>query len=139
MSDVKVELIACETCGSAERETHGTTRGERLIAELARAHDAATSAIALSSVRCLWACTRSCAVHVRAPGRPSYVLCGFEPNEASAKGLLEWAALYAASSDGAVPFKHWPAAVKGHFLCRVPAAAVVGDDSDVPPDGSAAG
>lgn len=139
MSAVKVELIACATCGSAERETHGSTRGERLLAELTRAHDPGASPIALSSVRCLWACTRSCAVHVRAPGRPSYVLCGFEPDEASAKGLLEWAALYAASRDGAVPFKQWPAAVKGHFLCRVPAAAVVGDDSDLPPEGSAVG
>jgi predicted metal-binding protein len=134
LSEVKVELIACATCGSADRETHGSSRGERLFAELTRAQAAANSGVALSSVRCLWACTRSCAVHVRAPGRPSYVLCGFEPNEESARGLLDWAKLYAASPDGAVPFKQWPPAVKGHFLCRIPAPAVVGDDSDLPPD-----
>jgi predicted metal-binding protein len=131
-----VELIACVTCGSAERETHGSTRGERLIAELTRARDTMNSSIELSTVRCLWACSRSCAVHVRAPGWPSYVMCGFEPNEASARGLLEWAESYAASSDGAVPFKQWPAAVRGHFLCRVPAAAVLDDDAELPPEGS---
>ncbi len=131
-----MELVACVTCGSAERETHGSTRGERLLGELTRAHDTANSAVALSSVRCLWACSRSCAVHVRAPGRPSYVMCGFEPNQASAQGLLDWAEMYAASSDGAVPFKQWPAAVRGHFLCRVPAAAVFDDDAELPPEGS---
>jgi predicted metal-binding protein len=137
LSEPKVELIACETCGgSAEREAHGTTRGERLIAELTRVHEEAPSAVTLTRVRCLWACSRSCAVHVRAPGRPGYVLCGFEPTEESARGLLAWAAQYAASSDGAVPFKQWPAAVRGHFLCRIPATPIAEGDSDLPPDAS---
>ena len=119
-----VELIACETCGSIERETHGSTRGERLLAQLratAAEHEPAFE-LKLSSVRCLWACSRSCAVHVRSRGRHGYVLCELEPTEACARALLDYAALYAQTADGAVPFKTWPQALRGHFLCRLPAA-----------------
>jgi len=116
-----VELIACVTCGSAERETHGTTAGERLFAELlARAEP---GPVRVTSVRCLWACSRSCAVHLRAEGRPGYVLCELSPTGESAEALLDYAALYARSSDGAVPYKQWPAALRGHFLCRLPATS----------------
>jgi predicted metal-binding protein len=130
-----VELLACVTCGSAERETHGSTRGERMLAELQAAPQPAQ--VLLSSVRCLWACKRSCAVHLRAAGRPGYVLCDFEPTAEVARALLEYAAKYAASSDGSVPYREWPQAVRGHFLCRVPASAA-GQASDetlrLPPD-----
>ena len=67
-----VELIACETCGSAERATHGTSRGERLLAQL-RTLLASESvpALTLRGVRCLWACSRSCA---NAPNQASDIL-----------------------------------------------------------------
>ena len=123
MSDARetVELIACVTCGSADRETHGSTRGERFYAQLQAARDELGAAsIAVSSTRCLWACTRPCSVHARAPGRAGYVLCDFEPTPEAARGVLAWAKMYAATSDGAVPFKERPEAVRGHFLCRVP-------------------
>lgn len=114
-----VELLACITCGSAERETHGSTRGERLLAALQAAPPSAE--IAVTGVRCLWACSRSCAVHLRAAGRPGYVLCELPPTAESARALLDYAALYAASPDGAVPYRAWPLPLRGHFLCRVPA------------------
>jgi predicted metal-binding protein len=119
----RVELIACETCGASERATHGSARGERLIERLraALASRADGLDVALSSTRCLWACQRSCAVHVRSPGRAGYVLCELEPSAASAAALLEYVAMYARSADGAVPFKQWPDALRGHFLCRIPA------------------
>lgn len=117
----KVELLACITCGSAERETHGTTRGERLLAALQAAAGPAPE-IAVTSVRCLWACSRSCAVHLRSAGRPGYVLCELAPTAESARALLDYAELYAASPDGAVPYRAWPLPLRGHFLCRVPAS-----------------
>ncbi len=117
-----IELIACETCGSAERESHGSTRGERLLGALRAALGARPERtdVTLSATRCLWACQRSCAVHLRGPGRAGYVLCELEPSAASAEALLEYAALYARSADGAVPYRQWPAALRGHFLCRTP-------------------
>ena len=58
-----------------------------------------------------------------------------EPTELSATALLDYAVLYAASEDGAVPYKQWPPALKGHFLCRFPCAAELQPaDSDLPPE-----
>lgn len=116
------ELIVCETCGSAEQETHGRTRGEHLIAQLTEAmqHTPPARPIALSSTRCLWSCSRSCAVHLRSPGRVGYVIGSLEPNAEHARALLDYAALYAATPDGAVPLKQRPAALRGHFVCRIP-------------------
>jgi predicted metal-binding protein len=114
-------LIACETCRPAERDLNGRTAGERLIIELRAAHAAGVAPeITLSTVRCLWACQRSCALHLRAPGRPGYVLVGFDPTPEAAHALLEYATLYAQSEAGAVPYKAWPSGVRGHFLCRLP-------------------
>ena len=114
-------LIACETCRPADRDAQGRAAGERLIGELRAARDAGIGTeVTLSTVRCLWACQRSCAVHLCAPGRPGYVLVGFDPTREAAQALLEYAALYAQSDAGAVPYKSWPAGVRGHFLCRLP-------------------
>lgn len=122
MARVRAEIVACETCGkNAERDASGRTRGECLLAEL-RAAVASTGDIGVdvSSVRCLWACSRTCAVHVRSASRVGYVLADLEPTELSARALLDYAALYAESEDGAVPYRQWPAPLKGHFLCRIP-------------------
>jgi predicted metal-binding protein len=116
-----VELVACATCGgAADRDEHGKTRGERLLRQLDDAVTEGDAGVSLSSVRCLWACKRSCAVHVRSPGRAGYVLVELEPTAESARALLDYAVMYGASSDGAVPFKQWPQPLRGHFLCRLP-------------------
>ena len=74
----------------------------------------------VASVRCLWACKRSCAVALRSRGRVGYLLADLEATDVSARALIDYATLYAASEEGAVPYKTWPAALKGHFLCRFP-------------------
>lgn len=112
-----VELIACETCGSSEPDSEGRTRGARLLTLL---RERAGPGVAISSTRCLWACTRSCAVHLRAPNRLGYVLVELAPEREYVDALLEYARLYALTSDGAVPLRERPAALRGHFLCRVP-------------------
>jgi predicted metal-binding protein len=117
------EILACFTCGSAQRDAQGRTRGEGLLEALHAARRDLDGGVSIAAVRCLWACSQSCAVHVRAPGKLSYVLARLEPDEDTARDLLAFAALYAQSVDGAVPFKQWPAAVRGHFLCRVPSPA----------------
>jgi len=120
----RAEIVACETCGSSQPDAAGRPRGAQLIAEL-RAALARSSELPVdvSSVRCLWACKKSCAVAVRSPSRVGYVIAELEPTEVVARALLDYAARYAGSEDGAVPYKEWPAALKGHFLCRFPKAA----------------
>lgn len=122
---MRATLIACETCRPADRDAEGRAAGERFIEALRAAHAEGHGAeVELSTVRCLWACQRSCAVHLRAPGRPGYVLVEFEPTRDAAEALLDYATLYVQSETGAVPYKTWPAGVKGHFLCRLPPAPV---------------
>jgi predicted metal-binding protein len=118
-----VELIACETCGGGQRDAAGRTRGQQLFQLLQAALDPARDqALTLSSTACLWACSRSCAVHLRGHGRVGYVLCELAPEPEHASALLEYASQYAASSDGRVPYRQWPEPLRGHFLCRIPNA-----------------
>jgi predicted metal-binding protein len=84
----RAEIVACETCGSAQPDAAGRTRGAQLIAM----------------------------------SRVGYVIAELEPTEVVARALLDYAARYAETEDGAVPYKQWPAALKGHFLCRFPKA-----------------
>lgn len=115
----RVELFACETCGGKERATHGSSAGERLLGLLKSA--AETAEIEVKSVRCLWLCKRSCAVHLCAPNRPGYVLAELEASAEVAHALVDYARRYRESPDGSVPFREWPAALRGHFVCRLPA------------------
>jgi predicted metal-binding protein len=110
-------LLACESCGGADRDERGLTRGQRLIEQLR----ILGSDVRISRSRCLWNCQRSCSVHVRSPHRVGYVLGDLDPSPEMAQALLDWTTLYAASEDGAVPFKTWPPAMRGHFVCRIPA------------------
>ena len=115
------EIVACETCGGKERDAQGRTRGEALLTLLRDEQAQSPRAqVKVRSARCLWACQRSCAVHLRARGRVGYVLVELTPEAQSAQALLDYAALYAQSSDGAVPYRDWPLALRGHFLCRIP-------------------
>jgi predicted metal-binding protein len=126
-----VELIACETCGAKQRNAAGQSRGEQLFAELQKQQPArAAEHITLSQVRCLWVCKEKCAVHLRSPGRVGYVLA-VEPDEISASALLDYAKLYAQSADGAVPFKQWPDALRGQFVCRVPKLQEVAENPPI--------
>ena len=120
----RAEIVACETCGSSQPDALGRPRGAQLLAELRAAlAGRGELPVDVSSVRCLWACKRSCAVAVRSLSRVGYVIAELEPTEGVAQALLEYAVRYAQSEDGAVPYKEWPAALKGHFLCRFPKAA----------------
>ncbi len=110
-----VELLACESCGGSARDERGRTRGQQLIEQLRQLGSE------VRPTRCLWNCQRSCSVHVRSTGRAGYVLGDLDPSPEMAQALLDWAQLYAASVDGAVPFKTWPQRMRGHFVCRIPA------------------
>jgi predicted metal-binding protein len=119
MTSGRAELVACETCGGvpAEGLARGATLLARLREEVSRAGDVGVDVL---SVRCLWACKKSCAVLLRSNERVGYVIVELEPSADVARALLEYARLYLESPDGAVPYKVWPTALKGHFHCRVP-------------------
>jgi predicted metal-binding protein len=69
---------------------------------------------------CLFACADHCTIHLRAPGKVSYVMGRFTPDADAARAILDYAVQYADSEHGRVPFKQWPEGVKGHFITRSP-------------------
>ncbi|MBW6526101.1 DUF1636 domain-containing protein [Sphingomonas sp. RHCKR7] len=118
-------VVACNTCrhsAEARDDADGTRGGARLAAALRalQASDPAYAAVAVQEMPCLFACGDHCTVHLRAPGKVGYVLGRFEPGEDAARAILDYAARYADSATGQVPFREWPAGVKGHFLTRTP-------------------
>lgn len=118
-------VVACNTCrhaADAREDEEGVPGGVRLVAALraVKASDPAYDAVSVHEMPCLFACQDFCTVHLRAPEKVGYVLGRFEPGEDAARAILDYARAYAASEWGQVPFREWPAGVKGHFITRTP-------------------
>ncbi len=118
-------VVACNTCrlsADARDDAQGVRGGARLVEALraVQARDDAYSGVAVQEMPCLFACQDFCTVHLRGAGKVGYVLGRFEPGEDAARAILDYARLYAESEMGQVPFKQWPAGVKGHFITRTP-------------------
>lgn len=115
-------ITVCETCKrpsfdpSQQEETDGS--------RLASAVEAAAEDLGLPVRRhsCLMGCDYGCNVALQAPGKLTYALGTFEPTQEAAAGIVQFAALYAESETGRVPYKQWPAEIKGHFRARIPPA-----------------
>jgi predicted metal-binding protein len=118
-------VVTCSTCrfSSQERDdAHGVRGGARLAEALRsmQASDPRYGAIAIQDMPCLFACADHCTIHLRAPGKVSYVMGRFTPDADAARAILDYAVQYADSEHGRVPFKQWPEGVKGHFITRSP-------------------
>jgi len=125
-------IVACNTCrfsAEAREDADGQRGGARLVAALrtVKAADARYDGIAVQEMPCLFACTEHCTVHLRAPGKVSYVLGRFAPDEDAARAILDYAVHYAASEYGRVPYRDWPDGVKGHFITRSPPEGFVAE------------
>jgi predicted metal-binding protein len=116
------QVVVCNTCRSPAASRDELAGGARLARLLrgVRAADPALAGIAIEEMSCLFACSHSCAVHIRAPGRIGYVLGDFEPDAEAARAILVYARLHAESAEGEVGFADWPEGVKGHFITRTP-------------------
>lgn len=120
-------IVACNSCRFATdaRDDPDGRRGGALLADALRkvqAEDPAYADVAVQAMPCLFACTEFCTIHLRAPGKVGYVLGRFTPDADAARAILDYARLYAQSETGQVPFRQWPAGVKGHFITRTPPA-----------------
>lgn len=125
-------VVACNTCRFSADKTNGPDgrRGGAHMVDALRAAKAADprfEKVAVQEMPCLFACSRACTIHLRAPDKVGYVLGGFEPGGDAAQAILEYAALYADSDFGRVPFADWPEGVKGHFITRTPPAGFVAE------------
>ncbi len=113
-------ITVCDTCRHAARKNlkDQPSCGETLLAEVRAA--AASTAVEVRQVSCLMGCERACNVAISAPGKLTYVLGTFDPTAEAASGIVEYAQGHQISDTGAVPFRQWPLAVKGHFVARIP-------------------
>lgn len=125
-------VVACNTCRRAadfRTDADGVTGGAALVAALrhVQAEDPGYGVVDVQEMPCLFACQDFCTVHLRAPGKIGYVLGRFEPDEASARAILDYAVRYAVSEIGQVPYRDWPEGVKGHFITRTPPEGYVAE------------
>jgi predicted metal-binding protein len=74
---------------------------------------------------CLFACGNHCTAYLRSDRRFGYLLGRFRPTPEHATALLDYLAEYLSTPDGVVPYARWPDSIKGHFLARIPPAALV--------------
>ncbi|MGF1606713.1 MAG: DUF1636 family protein [Rhodothalassiaceae bacterium] len=108
-------LIVCTTC----RRGAGAVFAEQ-VASAARASGATFE---VRTQECLWACAHGCSVLMQDPERYSYVAGGFRPDDPTgAEAVIAFFQAHGATPDGEVPFSHWPKAILGKFLCRIPPA-----------------
>lgn len=125
-------VVVCNTCRFAKDQPSDETgrRGGKALADHLRSIKAAQpkyTAISIQEMSCLFSCKEHCSVHLRAPGKISYLLGRFSPTAEDAASILDYAALYAASPIGVVPYRDWPEGVKGHFIARTPPAGFVAE------------
>ena len=128
----RAAVVACNTCRltkDAREDDQGVRGGARLVEALraVKASDDRYDGVAVQEMPCLFACTEHCTIHIRAPGKVSYVLGRFTPDTEAAQAILDYAVHYAESENGRVPFKQWPQGVKGHFITRSPPEGFVAE------------
>ncbi len=113
-------ITICSTCKREGWEAGDMTRtdGEALAALIEAA--ARGSGLKTRRIACLMGCKQACNVAIQAPGKLAYTLGRFTVSRAVAEGIVAYARAHDQSPTGQVPFRHWPAAVKGHFITRHP-------------------
>lgn len=118
---MKTVITVCDTCGFGpdEKTREGQTGGEAFAAEV----EAAAATVATVEVRrasCLMGCDHPVNAAIASEGKYAYVLGRFEPTADSAAALVDYARRSGESATGVVPYRDWPAGVKGKFIARIP-------------------
>jgi predicted metal-binding protein len=117
------EIVLCTTCRYSLAEKtgpDGRTGGETLIGHMCEAVLARGAQVAVQTQACLWNCKRHCSVILRDEDRFSYFTGDHEPSREQAEALLDWFEAHGLTDTGEVPFRQWPARMRGHFIARIP-------------------
>lgn len=112
-------ITICDTCKRPGWETGPMTRTDgEALADLIEEAAGQEPLVRTRRVSCTMGCERACNVIVQGPGKIGYSLGRFEPEADAATAIVAYAAAHAATETGKVPFRTWPAGVKGHFVSR---------------------
>jgi len=110
-------LHVCITCRAGTVPEEGQPcPGARLHAALSQ--EAAPEGVRIRPVECLSACGKGPAIALSAPGSWSYIHGPMQPEDSAA--ILAFAAAYAATPDGIVPWRERPALFRKHVIARLP-------------------
>ena len=115
------QIYVCTTCKLADEAGHAASEraGARLHRALSALASERQSPVVIIPVECLSVCKRACTISFAAPGKWTYVY-GDLPADTGAEVILDGAALYGATSDGLIPWKQRPEALKRGVVSRVP-------------------
>ncbi|HRO10487.1 DUF1636 family protein [Amaricoccus sp.] len=115
-------LLVCSSCRREGDGPEVPRPGSRLADAVGAA---AGCGVAVRRVACLGNCSRGLSAAVYRPGCWTYVFGGLD--EASGGDLLAGARLFAGSSDGFMPWRGRPEALKRGLIARVPPIELLKD------------
>ena len=112
----QVTIVVCSSCRHTS-EPEASPRPGLILAQ-ATAEAAADTAIRVKHVACLGNCSRGLSAVVLREGSWSYVFGGLDAG--SADDLVAGAQLFSQTTDGFMPFRARPEALKRGLIARVP-------------------
>ena len=124
---VPTTIHVCITCRRPSDPDSFPRPGARLARATATA--AIGTAIAVRRVRCLANCSRGLSAAIACQHHWTYVFGDLDPTD-DAAALVQGARLLAAATDGVMPWRDRPAALKRGLIARVPPF----DHEDAAPD-----
>ena len=110
-------IYVCTTCRRPE-DPETSPRPGAALAEATMAA-AENSGVTVTPLRCLANCKRGCTAVMRTPDAWTYVFGNLDP-AADAQALVQGAQLLSQSSDGLMPWRGRPDALKRGLIARIP-------------------
>lgn len=121
---VPTDVIVCTTCRPAGASRDLPADGELLFeaVQMAQLEDdtGAWAQVRVRGVACLSSCGRACSVAFQAPGKHTFVFGDLQPDEETARHVLECGAMHVRASDGMLNRNERPARLKSGILARLP-------------------
>lgn len=114
-------ITICETCKRADWKEKGLKESDGFeLAQLIEKSSVTEEKVITRRHSCLMGCDHGCNVTIQDNKKLSYVLGNFKPTSEDAEAIILYANLHANSTNGQVPYREWPQAIKGHFVARIP-------------------
>ena len=117
----ELTVLVCASCRHPDEPEGETRPGSALVADARRA--AAGTGVTVRQVACLGNCKRGLTAAVFRTGCWSYVFGGLKVT--SGADLVAGARLFAEATDGFMPFRARPEALKRGLVARIPDADIL--------------
>ncbi|MCW6510650.1 DUF1636 domain-containing protein [Lichenifustis flavocetrariae] len=119
LSETRADVTRIHVCITCRAEVGEEPRAGALMFGALQAAFNDDPAVQVIPVECLSVCKRPCSVAFSAPGKWTYVY-GDLPADTGVAVVREAAALYGATTDGLIPWRLRPDAIKKGVVARIP-------------------